>query len=182
MVLLYMVDTPAEKELFERTYYAYRDKLFALALRILGNRQDAEDALQDAFLSVAKNFDRLENESEEHIVGYITVSVKNAAYNIKKRQKVSEELKEEYSAAGEESVPEELCKSETYETIINIIRDFNPTYRSVLYLFYVEEYTAKQIAQALDRSVPTVKSQLLRGKKLLKESICKELNIHEQQD
>ena len=54
LVFLQIIDNPEEQSRFEKLYWTYRGLMFHVAKKILGNDQDAEDAVQDAFLSIAK--------------------------------------------------------------------------------------------------------------------------------
>lgn len=58
---LQMLDTPEEKVKFEQIYLKYRGLMYQVADGILHNRQDAEDAVHNAFLRIIKKFSRFQN-------------------------------------------------------------------------------------------------------------------------
>ncbi len=56
LVYLQMIDLEENQSKFKRIYDKYRWLMFSIALKILHNREDAEDALQNAFIAIAKDF------------------------------------------------------------------------------------------------------------------------------
>lgn len=58
LIYLQLIETPEDRSRFEQLYIAYRDLMFYIARKILGNNQDAEDAVHDAFVTVAKKFQK----------------------------------------------------------------------------------------------------------------------------
>ena len=59
LIYLQMIDGPEDRSKFEQLYLAYRGLMYFIAESILGNEQDAEDAVHDAFVSVAKNISKI---------------------------------------------------------------------------------------------------------------------------
>ena len=59
MIYLQMIDTPADRSKFEQLYLEYRGLMFYVANKILQSEQDAEDAVHQAFLSVAENIEKI---------------------------------------------------------------------------------------------------------------------------
>ncbi|NCC06606.1 MAG: hypothetical protein EOM30_00855 [Clostridia bacterium] len=62
LIYLSLIDTPNEKSKFERVYYAYRHTMKSVAFNILKDDKLAEDALQEAFIRIAKNFTKINQE------------------------------------------------------------------------------------------------------------------------
>ena len=58
LVYIQMIDAPEEKDKFERLYLKYRDLMFYIANKILQNKQDAEDAVQNTFMKITKYIDK----------------------------------------------------------------------------------------------------------------------------
>ena len=73
---------------------------------------------------------------------------------------------------------EQYCNKETYNAIVEAIRNLNEVYRPVLYLHFVEGQTAKDTSRILNRNLKTIKQEIVRGKKILIEKL-KEKGIHE---
>lgn len=176
LVFLYLLDTPEDRDKLEQLYLAYHNKMLALAISILHDQYDAEDAVHDAFYAIARHITAIhEPLDSDRTIGYLMVTVKNCSYDIlRKHKKEAVTKKEAADIPDKDDILEELCSEETYEKIVNILLDFHPLYSSVLYLHFVEELSSSEIAKRLNRKVSTVKNQLCRGKKLLIEIIRKE--------
>ena len=67
---------------FEELYITYRKLMFYVAKGILGNDQDAEDAVHDAFLAIAKNFDKISTDDRHKTKAFVVIVVENKAINI----------------------------------------------------------------------------------------------------
>ena len=59
MIYLQMLETTEQKVRFEDLYYTYKNLMFYVANQILRNEHDAEDAVQQAFFAIAKNFEKI---------------------------------------------------------------------------------------------------------------------------
>ena len=152
-----------EKTLFNSAARQYQDMVYRIALHSFGNPQDAEDAVQEVFLrlyTAEKSF-----EGPDHLRHWlirVTVNVcKDTLKSPWRRRRVSlEEL-------PEEPVFDRPEQGELYREVMRLPEK----YRTVLYLFYYEELSVKEIARATGRGESTVTSQLARGRKLLRKSL-----------
>ena len=81
MLLTYLsiVETPEERSLFEQIYYTYRKQMFFVANGILDNEILAEDALQEAFMGIAKQITLFRDMPENNRKAYVLTAAKNAA-------------------------------------------------------------------------------------------------------
>lgn len=179
MLLFYLAAISGEKEkrTFEYYYTAYCRQMFYVARSVLGNDQDAEDAVHNAFVGLAKHIDVLISADEDKGRGYCIKAAKNAALNIAKKNKLTDgvvSIEEMYDLSDEKAFEEMLDNAE-YEDVLNVIRNMDDVYRDVLYMRYVMDMPVKKIAQALDRKVSAVKQQLVRGKKMLISALSKEV-------
>ena len=86
MMYLSMVETPEERSLFEQIYYTYRKQMFFVANGILDNEILAEDAVQEAFLGIAKQITLFRDMPEQNRKAYVLTAAKNAAINIGKQE------------------------------------------------------------------------------------------------
>ncbi len=152
----------ATQVLFEK----YRDNLYAVAFNVCKNPEDAEDVVQDTFIqyySLKKEFD-----SEQHIRAWlIRVAVnkaKNKNRSFWRRNKMSLE-------DHMETLPFETPESENlFETVMQL----PDKYRTVIHLFYYEDYSVHEISEILKLSESNVKVRLSRGRSLLKEKLQEE--------
>lgn len=71
-----MVDTPTEKELVTQLYNSYKQFMYNISMSMLGKREDAEDAVQDSFIRIINNLDKIGNPYSRKTKSYITVITK----------------------------------------------------------------------------------------------------------
>lgn len=177
MLALYLalIDDEDDKKLFEEIYESYRKQMLAVAISILKNNEDAEDAVHDVFYRIAakhiKVIRKIENIDGRR--NYLLKAVKNTALNMlkKKSEDSLEALPEtEWNPSGDFSDKEFLdmiCNKMDYDRIMEEIRKLDDLYRDVLYYHFAAGLTAPEISDFFDRSLAAVKRQLVRGKKQL---------------
>ncbi|MBO6062096.1 MAG: sigma-70 family RNA polymerase sigma factor [Clostridia bacterium] len=172
------------QRLFERLYLSYRRQMYAVAIKILGNEKDAEDAVHDVFVKLAKKHMRtLEAmEDERDLRCYLLKAAKHTALNMKRDRKPLYDPLESPVRAGsradDEAFLSELYTKMEYRRVKAAIDRLDPVYRDALYYHFVLEMTISQTAELLGRKGPTVKKQLVRGKKLLLDILEKEGGAH----
>ena len=169
-MLLFMADTLSygDKQKLETMYEKYKRKMYSAAKRILSDGDKAEDATQNAFISIAENIGRINIMDDDALEGYVIAIAKNEAYNII-RAKDKAELYDEFPLVSDpfSDVNAKVFEKEVYEKIVEILRNMDDLYRSPIYLNCVMGYTVKETAKQLHRNVQTVKGQIARGKKMI---------------
>ncbi len=160
------------KNKFENIYYKYRNVLFGLAIKILSNRADAEDVLQETFIKVAKNINSIRDIDDKETNSYLAVILKNTAYDfLRKKSKCNEVDIDSIKEIPRDDFIESMAGNIQYEKIVNIIKNIPSPYAEVLYLHFVRDYSVNTTAHLLDRKSETVKMQLVRGKRILTEML-----------
>jgi len=158
-----------EKPKFEELYYKYRNALFFAAFNILKNREDAEDVLQNAFIKISQNMKSIEDLESRKTLSYLLVITRNTAYDYIRKNYRSEEVS--IDEIGEkldyDSEIEKITSNIDYKNIVKAIKSIASPYKEVLYFHYVMDYSISKTAKLLGRKKPTVKMQLVRGKKVL---------------
>ena len=138
----------------------YGDRLYATAFNITRQRQDAEDAVQEALLRLLKS-DK-EFESEEHIKAWlirVTINIaKSTCTSFWHRNRVPYE---DYM----DDIPFE---DENDKDLMEAVLSLPDKYRIIVHLHYYEGYKTREIADTLKLSENTVKTRLLQSRKLLK--------------
>ncbi len=135
----------------------YFDTVYRLALARCKSPSMADDIVQDVFLKYIKSHKTF--ESEEHIKAWlirVTVNCSKSAFTSSWFQKtvpLSEEL--EFETAEQQDV---------YSSVMKLPLK----YRTVIHLFYYEDLSVKQIAEDLNMKESTVKSDLHRGREMLR--------------
>ena len=152
----------------DEAFQKYGDRIFSAAFSICQNQTDADDVTQDALIryySLNKEF-----ENEQHLKAWLIRVAINRAKDITasfwRKNKVNWE---DYMAELPFQEPED---SRLFEAVMRL----PGKYRTVIHLFYYEGYAIEEIAGILHRPAGTVKSQLNRGRKLLKNTLQEEWN------
>ncbi len=139
----------------------YRDDLYILALAILKNEADAEDAVSNAILKAYEN--RGQISSFHKFKPWMLTITKNEALKIQKKR---------LYLPGDEVV-EALSKPVVahYDELWDVLQQMKEEYRLVVVLFYYGGLSLRDISDVLDIPVGTVKSRLNRGKAELREAL-----------
>jgi RNA polymerase sigma-70 factor (ECF subfamily) len=174
-------DQQAVETLFRR----YQRQLFQTALRVLGNAEDAEDALQDGLLSAYRNLRRFEGRSQ--FSTWLTRIVINAALmrrrSAKARPAVSldetpreEELPASERFADDGPNPEQVfAGTELREMISENLEELSPLLRTAFLLREVEGYSTGEAAKKLGVTENTLKARLWRARHQLAERLGRRL-------
>jgi RNA polymerase sigma-70 factor (ECF subfamily) len=144
-----------------RLYQRYKSAMFSSALRILGDRDLAQDALQEAFVDVFRQIDSFRQEST--LGAWIKTIVVRSALRVLRREQRME-------VYDQERHPEPLVAwhdNLTGEALEKAINELPAGYRAVFCLIEVEGYMHREVAEMLGISEGTSKSQLFHAKKLL---------------
>ena len=155
----------------EEAFRRYGDRVFSAAFSVCRNREDADDAVQDTFL---RYYTRNEDYTDEsHLKAWLLRVAINRARDMAgtfwRRHRVSWE---DYMNELEFAQPEDR---NLFEAVMGLPKK----YRIVIHLFYYEEYAIEEVARILHSTPGTVKSQLSRGRKLLKSTLTEEWNDDE---
>lgn len=155
----------------EDTFRKYGDRIFSAAFSVCRNKADADDVVQDTlirYLSLDKEF-----ESEEHLKAWLLRVAINRAKDI--TSSFWRKNTVEWEDYMDDLAFEEPKDSHLFEAVMNLPEK----YRAVIHLFYYEDYAIEEIAVILRRPAGTVKSQLNRGRALLKNMLQEEWNDDE---
>ncbi len=174
-------DSQAVETLFRR----YQRPLFQTALRVLGNAEDAEDALQDGMLSAYRNLKRFEGRSQ--FSTWLTRIVINAALmrrrSAKARPAISldetpreDELPATERFADNSPNPEQVyAGTELKEIVSENLEELSPLLRTAFLLREVEGYSTGEAAKKLGVTENTLKARLWRARHQLAEKLGRRL-------
>ncbi len=140
--------------------------MFNVAYRILSSREEAEDVLQESFISMFGSIHKFRAEST--FGAWFKRIVINKSINALKKQRQFTEPSEDLPAEEEEESKE---VEYTVEHIKQAMSQLKPGFRAVFSLYMFEDYSHQEISNELGISVGTSKSQLSRAKLRLKELI-----------
>jgi len=150
----------------EQLYRLYSSKLFSICLKYSNDHASAEDNLQDAFITI---FDKIiQYKNKGSFEGWIKRVTINTALQKYRKQKVFDIINEEQL----EEVDVEINDEEvSLDYLLEIIQQLPHRYRLVFNLYVLDGYSHKEIAEMLDISVGTSKSNLARARNILKVKI-----------
>lgn len=138
----------------------YFDMVYKLALSQTKDKVHADDVVQEVFLRLIKG--SYDFESEEHAKAWLIRVTLNCSKNV-----FSNSWFKKTVPLSEEIVFESEEKSDVYYAVLKLPQK----YRAVIHLFYYEGFSVAEIAEILKSKQSTVKSQLHRGRELLKENL-----------
>lgn len=153
------------KEEFAQVVFASTDSLYRISKSILRNDADCEDAVQEAITIAFEKLYTLRKDC--YAKTWLVRIVMNECYKIarrKEREYATEQSDMLEKQEQSETTGLKLEQSDVYQALLAL----EERQRVVLVLFYVEEYSLKEIARITNVPVGTVKSRLSRGRKQLR--------------
>ncbi len=150
-------------------YNLYGKAMFLIAYRYVKDQFIAEDVMQDAFIKAFKNIDNYKNEVA--FGAWLKRIVINQSIDQLKKKKLDlVAINEEITTSREDDHWQVECEISVDE-IVEKIKLLKEKYRLVLSLYLLEGYDHQEIAQVLNITENTSRTNLLRGKKLLREQL-----------
>jgi RNA polymerase sigma factor (sigma-70 family) len=156
-----------------RLYKLYSKAMFNVGYRITGNEADAEDVLQEAFISAFRNLDHYRGDAT--FGSWIKKIVVNKAINVLKKRKWEVMPEDEEFDVPEDEPVQEYLPALQVETVRKAIEQLPDGYRSVLSMYLLEGYDHQEIAEIMGITESTSKSQLNRAKNKLRELLQKKI-------
>ncbi|MGS2725638.1 RNA polymerase sigma factor [Psychroserpens sp. BH13MA-6] len=155
-------DAQAQSQL----YKLYASKLFSICLKYSRNYAEAEDNLQDAYITIFKKIHQF--KSQGSLEGWMKRITINTALQRYRSAGV-------FSIVNEEQIEDVSVEVEdnqmSLDFLLNIIQELPDRYRLVFNLYALDDYSHKEIADMLDISTGTSKSNLARARLILKDKI-----------
>ncbi|MCR4407499.1 MAG: sigma-70 family RNA polymerase sigma factor [Anaerolineae bacterium] len=164
---------------FEALYNKYKGQVYRTALAIVRDQGAAEDILQDCFIKVYTNIDRI--DSSLPLVPWLYRVTVNLSYNWVTRRKrwltpleaVIDRLNMHPRIAPEQAVEENELQQVVQEAIYSLSFE----QRVVLILFYLTNFSIREIAYILDVPEGTVKSRLYYGREKLRQKLLSDQRL-----
>ncbi|PQB08561.1 RNA polymerase subunit sigma-70 [Polaribacter filamentus] len=154
-------------------YQLFSGKLFAVCLKYSRNYQDAEDTLQDSFLTIFDKIKQYQNKGS--FEGWLKrITINTALQKYRKKEPSSIESKEVEAIDLEEDDFEDSNFDLNF--LLELIQKLPDRYRLVFNLYILDDYSHKEIAEMLKISEGTSKSNLSRARQILK----KQIEVHQQ--
>jgi RNA polymerase sigma-70 factor (ECF subfamily) len=167
---------------FDSLIGKHSGRMFQTAYGLIGNKQDAEEVVQDALVRIYRHIDQFRGDSSFSTWVYrIVVNLSRNKYQWNRRRgseltsSISEKIREDDSAekselllADSSMTPERIIDgSETEEAIMKAIGDLPEKLREVTVLRHIEDMSYEQIAELLETNMGTIKSRIARARETL---------------
>ena len=171
--LLVSAAKQGENGAFEELVNRYERRILRLTWNITGNHEDAEDALQEAFIKAYSHLSEFRGESRFY-TWLVRIAANEALMKLRKRRpeesSIDEPVPDEDDLMPRElddwsPSPEQKCaQNELREILHQAVEKLEPDFRMVFVLRDMEELSTEETALLLGLSVPAVKSRLLRAR------------------
>ncbi|HWP42609.1 MAG TPA: RNA polymerase sigma factor [Blastocatellia bacterium] len=164
-----------DSEAFERLYEQHHRRVFSLCLRMLGNATQAEDLTQEVFLQVFRKLKSFRGDSA-FTTWLHRLTVNQVLMHYRKRGVKLEHTSDEGDFANVVETPLQSTRRISMVERLALekaISELPPGYRTVFVLHDVEGYEHEEIADMLDISIGTSKSQLHKARMRLRELLSK---------
>ena len=178
-MFLLLIEDESEREFVNQLYEQYKNLVFTCAYEILQDKQLSEDALQETFIRVMQNLDKIGEIVCPKTRGYLVTICRNVSINIYNQRKhvrsMNYDMGEGFEPSDSRSNPQEILLSQdNIARVKNAIKQLKPIYRDVFALKEAFEYTDDEICEMLHITLETLRKRVLRGRLMLKDILAKE--------
>jgi RNA polymerase sigma-70 factor (ECF subfamily) len=147
---------------FEKIVEQCKDRLFTYLLQLLGNAEDAEDVAQETFIKAYRHLHSFDGRAR--FTTWLYAIAKNTAFTWLRRRKPNQPLEELEEILP---APEERIDSDQIDSVWTIARTLKPSLFEVLWLFYGEGFSLKEVAKITGGNGVTVRVNLHRARAAL---------------
>jgi RNA polymerase sigma-70 factor (ECF subfamily) len=173
---------------FEQLVKRYDRKLFRIAQSVTHNREDSQDAVQEAFLKAYQHLAAFREDSQ-FSTWLFRITVNQSLMKLRKQRATKEASRDEDFQADGDVLPKEVADwapnpeqlywaSELRDILIKCLKELNPILRTVFVLRDIEGLTIDQTAEALSVSETAVKARLWRARLQLRNGLTKYFSKH----
>lgn len=165
---------------FQQLVERYRNYVFTIAFKILGSREEAEEAAQDVFLKVYRQLAGFEQKSKFSTWLY-TIAYRTAIDAGRRRNPAALSIDQEdrylqIEDEGGRTPAQDLVQENLREHLLRVINQLRPVDATIITLFYLHENSVNEIAEITDLSVSNVKTKLHRLRETLREQLSHQLH------
>ena len=170
-----------KKSAFRTILDEHKNRVFSYAFYVLRNREDAEDVTQEVFIKLWQNLEKID---ENRYVGWIMRVAHNQCISLARKRKTSFDYREESDRMAAitlleqgkiTSSPELACESsELTRTLLFALEKLSAKTRSIMILHYFHGMKYRTIGEIAEMNVNTIKVEVHRGRKKLREILANE--------
>ena len=172
IIYLQTIEDPDDRTKFELLYTHYLAYMLKIASDILANEFDAEDAVHNAFISISKHMDKVQDPLSHKTRGYVAIITERKAIDLYRKRSRFVSLEAIENEIGISFPPPDG------NDLARCISKLSPRYRHFIMLKYHHGYTVKEIADMFDMK-PATASKLDQRAKAKLEEICREEGVYD---
>ncbi|HOR86618.1 MAG TPA: sigma-70 family RNA polymerase sigma factor [Bacillota bacterium] len=156
---------------FEALIERYKRAVYNTAYRMMGNREEAEDVSQEAFIRMYNSLSRY-NPEYKFITWALKITTNLCLDNLRKRKAETVPIDEWFEIKDEKDTPEEeYIRKESQRLVQDAIMKLPDKYREFLILFHHRNLSYQEIMDVTGESLTIVKNRLYRARQMLKEEL-----------
>ncbi|MEG0542458.1 MAG: sigma-70 family RNA polymerase sigma factor [Angelakisella sp.] len=167
--------TDTRQERFAEIYDTYQSSMYRIAYSVLRDEGFAEDAVQQTFLKIYNDMDKIDEICSGKTRSFIVVLVRNTAidlYRKRKREQVVYFDDLERTPVSSTPLPEETAiNTQSEEEVVRALSELGEKYTDILLLKYYYGFRNKEIAERLSMTEAAVASRIFQAKRLLTKSM-----------
>jgi RNA polymerase sigma-70 factor (ECF subfamily) len=169
-----------DRSAFAELVDLYKDRVYHISYRMLGNRQEAEDVAQETFIRVYNNLTSYNPQYKFSTWIYRIATNLSIDYIRRRKQTLSLDA----DISGSEGLDwhdrfsdnslgpeEEVLADEFQNEVQGAIMDLNPKYRAVMVLRYIEDLSLQEISETVKLPISTIKTRIHRGREALRKKL-----------
>ena len=170
LIIFAAIQKKENRSRLEALYEEHASWMYKVAYRILNDEHLAQDAVQEAFINISNNLEKIIGTDCNKIKALFVIIVRNVSIDIyrlrKKQYSVSiEEIEEDFESGP--SIEEILMNNETFTRVAEKIKELHTSYADILSLKFFYHYEDKEISRILNITPENIRTRLHRARKSL---------------
>lgn len=162
------LDSEDDRQFMASLYLTYRKQLVSYAFHLSHHKADAEDAVQNAFLSLISKVSLLRDMEETRLKGYVFTTVRNAVYLLKRKEQKMKAMEAEEAREAADPGDGIALFQYSAESLMTAIRQLCERDQTLLMMKYYQDDSDSEIAARFQVSRSSVRVMLLRARHRLK--------------
>ena len=180
MMFLFLLETEQDREKFRKIYEENYLKMYHVVFGLLKQKEDAENAVHEAFVALAENYEKYSHFSDREMIKLCVTIAKNKAIDILRQKKHYSETDLEELILSDERTgvnPDAALKRDDEgRKLFRALKEISDVLRETLLLKYYYDFSNREIAKIQGVSIKVVEMRLYRGKQKLKVILNEEEN------